>query len=587
MYGDESLPQMLLNSCERWRSKPALLSKVKGVFTPITYGDMENKVYEFARALLESGVKPNDRVAIIAENCAEWAIMDWAILSIGAISVPIFTTFMPDTISYILKDSEIKHVVAGDLKLAEKVENSAEEENITVVIIILNDSKQGCFSILRLLEESKNSQYTKQDWVEQIKKIAPDDLATIIYTSGTTGEPKGAMLTHRNFTFLCHTIINNLPVDNRDRFLSYLPLAHVYERMAGHFLPISCGAEIAYADSLRTVAQDMILAQPTILLTVPRFLDAVRLKMLTAAKESPSIKRWLFESALKQGKKRIQNRMQPSGFFGKILDKIVGAKVREKFGGRLRFMVSGGAALPYDLAEFFAAFGLNIVQGYGLTETAPVISVNHPDRNVPESVGEILSGIEIKIADDGEILMKGPSLMKGYLNKPEETAQAIDEHGWFHTGDLGKIEANRLWITGRKKDIIVMANGKNVGPEKIENLLRACEYIEEVMVIGDDMDLIAALIVPNFELLKHFCHQTGLDCSHWQLVAEYPQIRDLFKSEIDKINPQLPDYERVKRFIILSERWSVETGELTPSMKVRRKVVTEKYKELIDKIKAA
>jgi len=542
---------------------------------------MRERVYEFARGLVECDVKAGDAVAIMAENSVEWAMLDWAIMSLGAVTVPIYPTLLTDQIAYILRDSCAKMAIAGDKKLAEKLEKAANENRQPIFIVVVGDSGAGYYNLERLVKEGAKSKLTMQEWITRCMEIKPEDVATIIYTSGTTGEPKGAVLPHRAFTFLCESIRKNLPIDHRDRFLSFLPISHVYERMAGHFLPVSCGAEIAYAEALRTVAQDMILAKPTIVLTVPRFLDAVRHRILTAVEEGTKIKRWLFRKMLSNGRRRLANQLRPVGLFGSILDKLVASKVRERFGGRLRFMVSGGAALPPDLAEFYGAFGILVLQGYGLTETAPVISVNHPDRNRHDSVGEILEGLEVRIAEDGEILVRGPSVMLRYHNKPKETAEAIDEEGWFHTGDLGRMEGRRLWITGRKKDIIVMANGKNVSPERIENLLRSSPYIDEVMVIGDDMDYIAALIVPNFELLKHMCEGTGLGCAHWTEVVEYPQVLELYRGEVDKVNAQLPDYERVKRFRLIPERWSPETGELTPSLKVRRKVVREKYPNLI------
>lgn len=580
-----TLPQVFLESCEKWSSKPALLKKVRNEFVPIRYGELREKVYELARALSECDVKAGDVVAIMAENSAEWAMVDWAIMSLGAITVPIYPTLLYDQVAYILKDSCAKIAIAGDKKISEKLEKAANENHQPLFTVLISGAGEGYYDLDRLVKEGKDKDFTMQEWVARCKEIHPEDVATIIYTSGTTGEPKGAVLPHKAFTFLCESIRKNLPIDHKDRFLSFLPLSHVYERMAGHFLPISCGAEIAYAESLRTVAQDMILAKPTILLTVPRFLDAVRHRILTAVEEGTKIKQWLFREVLLRGKRRLANQLRPVGLFGGVLDKLVASKVRERFGGRLRFMVSGGAALPPDLAEFFGAFGILVLQGYGLTETAPVISVNHPERNRYDSVGEILEGLEVRIAGDGEILVRGPSVMLRYHNKPKETAEAIDEDGWFHTGDLGRLEGKRLWITGRKKDIIVMANGKNVSPERIENLLRSSPYVDEVMVIGDDMDYIAALIVPNFELLKHMCEGKGLGCAHWTEVVEYPQVLELYRAEVDKVNAQLPDYERVKRFRLVPEKWSPETGELTPSLKVKRKFVTEKYPQLIQELK--
>jgi long-chain acyl-CoA synthetase len=289
--------------------------------------------------------------------------------------------------------------------------------------------------------------------------------------------------------------------------------------------------------------------------------------------------------ALAQGKKRLENNGRPSGILGGLLDKLVGSKIREKFGGRLRFMVSGGAALPQDIAEFYGAFGIKILQGYGLTETAPVISLNHPDRNKPDSVGEVLEGLDVKIAEDGEIIMNGPTRLLRYHNKPEETAASIDEAGYFHTGDIGKLVGDRLWITDRKKDIIVLTNGKNVAPAAVEARLKASPYIEEAMVIGDGMDHIAALIIPCFDTLNHFAHQHEISTSHHHEMVTHPEIAAALKKEIEAANKGLADFEKVKDYRLLAATWTVETGELTPSLKVKRPVIREQYADIIAELR--
>lgn len=574
MTDSKSLPAAMLESCDRFSAKAALLHRVRGEFVPLTYGEFRNRVFEIASGLRAKGITVGDRVAIYAENSMKWALLDWAILSLGAVTVPIYPTLLEDQVAYMLKDSGAKLIFAGDSKLLSRAKDAIAHEELDTEALVIEGQAPNLDSIIDM---GKESGWTIEEWQKAAREIDPDSLATIIYTSGTTGEPKGVMLTHENFTFLCEAIRSTLPADHRDRFVSFLPLSHVYERMAGHFLPIYLGAEIAYSQSLRTLAQDIMDAKPTILLTVPRFTESVKSKISQAAHDAGGLKMRLFDVVVSRGKRRLMNNLQPVGFLGGLLDKLVCSKVRARLGGRIRFLVSGGAALPPEVAEFYGAFGILVLQGYGLTETAPVISLNHPDRNDYTSVGEVLPGIECKIADDGEILTRGKSLMKGYYNKPEQTAQAIDSEGWFHTGDLGRMQGRRLWVTGRKKDIIVMANGKNVGPERIENMLKSSDYIEEAMVIGDDMDYLAALVVPDFEFLRHHAEQEGLGIGHNEDLIARPAVRDLIKREIDEVNKRLPDYEKVKRFDIMAERWTQETGELTPSMKVKRRVIWEKY----------
>lgn len=577
----ESLPVMLLESADRWSSKTALLYKVRGKYQQVLYRDLLHRVHEVAAALLSAGVSPGDHVAIMSENCPEWAYVDWAVLSLGAVTVPLYPTLMPEQIGHILSDCGAKVVIVGDAKLSERVKEAADRRELKLVQIILHGESAGCLPLHRLISEGKDTTLTYETWREGCKLVNSEECATLIYTSGTTGEPKGAMIRHESFTFLCKAILANLPISQSDRFFSFLPLSHVYERMAGHFLPISCGAEIAYCESLRSMAADIIQSKPTVILAVPRFLESVKSRIESSVVESTWLKRKLFEMQRSRGKQRLNNKLRPCGFLCGLLDKLVASKVRDRFGGNLRFFVSGGAALPNEVAEFYGSFGLLILQGYGLTETAPVMSVNHPERNVYSSVGEVLPGVEVMISADREILMRGPSKMMGYYNRPQETSDMIDADGWLHTGDLGKLENNRLWVTGRKKEIIVMANGKNVSPTEVEAMLKRSPYIDEAMALGDDDDWISALIVPNFELLKHFCQAQGLSSAHQGDIVENRQVIALIKEQVDALNKELPDYERVKRWKLMPEPWSMETGEITPTMKLKRGPIAEKYAAII------
>lgn len=574
-----TLPKMLQASCERFGAKTAHLVRQGGSYQEISYAELQSRVVAIAGGLRSLGVEKGSVVAIFAESSSEWSVADWAITSLGAISVPIFPTLMPDTIRYILRDSGSRICFVGDARLLQKFEEAVCDELQVLPVLIEGEAT------LTWDKLSAESDLELSSWIELTDAVSPKDEAAIIYTSGTTGEPKGAVLTHEAFAYQCAMVRKNLPADHHDRFLSFLPMSHVYERMGGHYFPLSAGSEVAFAESLKTLASDILAAAPTIITVVPRFLENVRAKILSSVQSSPGLRRKLFFMALAQGKKRIESDGRPCGLLGGLLDSLVGKKIRARFGGRLRFMVSGGAALPQDLAEFYAAFGIKIIQGYGLTETAPVISLNHPDRNRPDSVGEVLEGLDVRIAPDGEIIMNGPTRLARYHNKPEETAAAIDSEGFFHTGDIGRMSGNRLWITDRKKDILVLSNGKNVAPAAIEGRLKSSQFIEEAMVIGDGMDHVAALIVPSFDALKHFAREHDIAASHAEDLIQNPDIAALLKKEIESANKELADFEKVKGYKLLAAQWTIDTGELTPSMKVKRPVIRERYAAEIEELR--
>lgn len=561
-----SLPQLFIESCHAHAERDCWLVREGATYRATTYSQAERRVASCAERLRSLGVQKGDRVAIMAENGIEWATLDWGILSLGAITVAIYPTLPAHEAGVILRDSGARFAFGGSEKLCTVLKQSGSESRVLPLC------GEGCVTAVEEGVDLRN-------WREQALQVSAEDIATIIYTSGTTGDPKGVVLTHRAFTFLCDAIVEQLPVFSSDRFCSFLPLSHVYERMAGHFLPISCGASIAYARSLKTLAEDIRIAEPTILLTVPRFLENVKSRIEAAA--GHGLRKRLFDMAVSLGRSRLENNLRPPGLLGLVLDRLVGAKVRGRLGGRVRFLVSGGAALPPELAEFYGAFGILILQGYGLTETAPVISVNHPDRSVYRSAGEVLEGIEVRIAEDGEILMRGPSLMEGYYNKPDATREAIDEEGWFHTGDIGYLEGRRLFITDRKKDIIVLLNGKNVSPAKIEGILKAQASIAECMVVGDGSDHVSALIIPRFEFFAAEAKEHGVSLSDRQALVASDFVQKRIREDVARANQSLPDFEKVKAFRLIPDEWTIEGGELTPSMKVKRRVVRERYADLI------
>jgi long-chain acyl-CoA synthetase len=578
-----------------WRSvvqhgeKPALLVKREKQYRPITYTELGRRVYAFARALHELGVRKGDRVAILAENCPEWAITDWATLCLGAITVPIYPTLTAPQVSEILRDSEPKVLVVSDKKQRRKACEAVEGTGLNPQMICIEpDSGSETPSFEQMLNQP--GALTESELRALVDASQPDDIITFIYTSGTTGEPKGAMLTHRNLISNIEAVLELIDWRPDDVFLSFLPLSHVFERMGGHFLPIYAGLTIAYAESLFTLANDMVEVKPTLMLGVPRFYASVMDRILASVRQMPPLRQKLFYRMLEVGKVYAQcwreGRSAPLGvrLQHAILDKLVAAKIRERVGGRLRYFVSGGAALPKEVAEFFHAFGILIIEGYGLTETSPVLTVNPPRAPRFGSVGKPIRGVEIKIAEDGEILAHGPNIMLGYYKKPEATAAAIDPDGWFHTGDVGHMDADGyLYITDRKKDIIVLANGKNVAPQPIENMLKQSELVQEAVVYGDGMSAPVALIVPNIDALRAFAKQAGIEADGDALL-NHDAIQKRFRQELERVNRELADFQRLKGFRLISKPFSIETGELTPTLKVKRRVVAEKYAHLLQEM---
>ena len=585
----DTLSKAFWRSVEQQGEKPALLVKREKQYCPITYTELGRRVYALARALHELGVRKGDRVSILAENCPEWAITDWATLCLGAITVPIYPTLTAPQVGEILRDSEPKALVVSDKKQRRKACEAVEGTGLNPQMICIEpDSSSETPNFEQMLNQPGT--LTESALRALVEASQPDDIVTFIYTSGTTGEPKGAMLTHHNLITNIEAVLELIDWRPDDVFLSFLPLSHVFERMGGHFLPIYAGLTIAYAESLFTLANDMVEVKPTLMLGVPRFYASVMDRILASVRQMPPLRQKLFYRMLEVGKVYAQcwreGRSAPLGvrLQHAVLDKLVAAKIRERVGGRLRYFVSGGAALPKEVAEFFHAFGILIIEGYGLTETSPVLTVNPPRAPRFGSVGKPIRGVEIKIAEDGEILARGPNIMLGYYKKPEATAAAIDPDGWFHTGDVGHIDADGyLYITDRKKDILVLANGKNVAPQPIENMLKQSELVQEAVVYGDGMSAPVALIVPNIDALRAFAKQEGIEADGDALL-NHDAVQKQFRQELERVNRELADFQRVKGFRLISKPFSIETGELTPTLKVKRRVVAEKYAHLLQEM---
>jgi long-chain acyl-CoA synthetase len=549
-----TLAQMLRKTAQAFPNREAFVVLGK---EPIrwTYREVMEKTGSYAGVLASYHLPRGSRVSIIADNSPEFALFDWACHCLGYVVTPIYTSLPADQTQYILRDSQASLVVCGSPEYAKK---AAGIEGLPILPLKGEDS----------LDSRGASTPAPSDLQAQIDAGNPEDPCTIIYTSGTTGDPKGAVMPNRAFVHVCITARGHINLTENDRFLNFLPMSHIYEQVAGQALPVSLGSAICFSKNLSALPNEMKEFQPTIMLAVPRFLENLRERILSAVEKDKPIKQKLFHAFLAQGLLHAQGKSAP--LYG-ILNKIVGEKVRARTGGHLRFFVSGGAALEPAVAEFYMAVGLNVLQGYGLTETSGGTFVNKVENNKYWTVGEPLA-MESQIAPDGEILIRGPGIMLGYYNRPEETRQAIDSEGWFHTGDIGEFEGKNLKITDRKKDIIVLANGKNVAPQMVENRLKTSPYIQEAVVIGDKMDSCVALIVPNFETVRK---QLGLPES--AILSENAEAKALIKKEIDTVNKTLASFETVKKHAILDQPFSIETGELTPTLKVKRKVVQQKF----------
>lgn len=559
----ESLGALFRRSVKLYGGKLAYRVPVGNEFKDYTYEQAWDVVFESAKALSAAGLRRGDRLVILGESCFEWAMTDWAAQTLGIVTVPIYPTLPPDQSQFIADDAGAQMAVCLDTRLAAKL------SGLTIHLLRPEKGEAG------LLDLAKDSTLTKEEWNQSIDETGWRDLATLIYTSGTTGRPKGVMLDHRNFVSLVENIRETIPITKDDTFLSFLPLSHVYERFAGHALPVGVGATVAYATSLASLAKDMMKVKPTIMLCVPRFLENVRARIVDAVQNDKPIKQKLFQLALKQGMVKQRGEFAP---LAGLLDRLVGAKIREKTGGNIRFFVSGGAALSPHVSEFYIAFGLNVLQGYGLTETTAATALNLPDDIHPATVGPPIRGCEIKIAPDGEILQRGDSVMSGYYNLPDDTRAAIDADGWFHTGDIGEVDpAGRIKITDRKKDILVLGNGKNVAPLPIENKLKESDLVEEAVVLGDGMEYCCALIIPNFERLANELEAKGISEKDTHRLVEMDEVKAIYKEEVTKANKQLADFEKVKKHVLVGKSFSVDDGELTPSLKVRRRVVKDKY----------
>ena len=568
--------------------------KKDGEWHEITVKEFETRVRHFSMALRAHGIKAGDRVAILSENRPEWTIADIAILCAHAVTVPIYSTLIGHQIEYILRDSGTVGIVVSDQEQLEKIRGVRGDLPSLRHVIICDGDPGEDLSFDALVEEGRQIEESqgREKFDQLLKSPKPDDLATIVYTSGTTGDPKGAMLTHGNLTSNVVAAGELLPMREGDIALCILPLTHILERMVD-FVLLNRGCGIAYNDDLTNVAQSLQEIRPHFFAAVPRLYEKMQARILDTVAEAPKVRQMIFDWAIGVGKKRLPYVVEdredemPGTLKLKsaLAKKLVFGKIVDRLGGRVRFMISGGAPLSAELAAFFVGAGLQIYEGYGLTETSPVIAVNYPGHRRLGTVGPVIPKVEVHIAEDGEILTRGPHVMKGYWNKPEATAEAIDEDGWFHTGDIGHIDEDGfLKITDRKKDIIVNAYGKNIAPQPLEGMLKTSPWIGTPVIIGDRRKFLSALIVPNFERLEGEGRKLGWSWESFEDLLEKPEVKKIFEEEMERFNASVDRQERIRKFALVPEDFTVEAGEITPSMKVKRRVVEEKYRNRIDEM---
>jgi long-chain acyl-CoA synthetase len=541
----------------------------------------------------------------MAENRLEWVIGDFACACAGFVDVPVFPILTPKQVEYIFNNAEVKAVICSNaLQLGKLMKIAADVPTLQHIVVMQEDAiekvsgaaDKGVILFRRMIEEGRKLAKAVPGQLENLAKaVKPEDLLTLIYTSGTTGNPKGVMLTHRNFSSNVTAAGEAFPIGDDDVVLSYLPLCHAYERTAGYYTCFAAGATIAFADSIETVSENLTEVRPTVMTSVPRLFERIKNRVEKAAMAEPENKRKIFQWAIGVGVKRVRRR-QAGKSVGPILaaenalaDRLVFAKIRKRTGGRMRLFVSGGAALPNDIGEFFMAIGLRVIEGYGLTEASPIIAANPFERQKLGTVGKPLTNVEVRIAEDGEILARAPSVMRGYYQDPAATAEAIDEQGWLHTGDIGEIDRDGyLKITDRKKHLFISSGGKNIAPGPIENAISSSRFIDQIMLIGDKRPFVTALIVPDFDVLKEVAEMQGMKVPNLKDPAARAAFLDLesvelaVEADIKRLQRDLSPFERVRRFELLAEPFTVENGMMTPTLKVKRKVVEERYGDLIE-----
>lgn len=588
--GDETIGGMVKARVDKYGDRVMMKVRRGGAWKEFSWNEFYENARNLGLAMITMGIEPGDRVAIFSPNSPEWQMVDVATLSIGAADVPLYATITPKQAEYIISDSGSKIIFVGTADHIKRVlevrDNLPQLKKIITMdnttsdhpdVITLDD-------MLKLGEKNPNP----EAFDSRLEGVKADDLCSIVYTSGTTGNPKGVMLLHSNFMSNVSTVSTLIEIKDTHIVLSFLPLSHVLERMSGYYGGVYHGCTIAHAGSMDTLVDDIGEIKPHWMVSVPRLYEKINAGVLSNIEAESSLKQKIFHWAVGVGRQvselEVAHQEVPGGLGlkHKIANKLVFSKIFERMGGRLHFFVSGGAPLAKEIAEFFHAMGILILEGYGLTETSPVLTCNTPDSVRFGSVGKVIPGVEVKIAEDGEILARGPNVMKGYWNRPAETEEALSG-GWFHTGDIGHFDKDGfLYITDRKKDLIVTAGGKNIAPQNIENALKMSRYIEQVAVIGDKRKFISALIVPEFADLEKWAAGQGIPVENRDQFLKDERVQKLFGDEIDAQLAEFDRHERVQKFVLLSQEMTEDAGLMTPTLKVRRKEVNQAFHDQIE-----
>lgn len=593
-----TLNELFNYAVDRYRESEFLRFKVSGEWRSLTFGEVARRVRELALGLHALGLRPGDRIAIWSENRPEWNICDLASLAIGAVDVPIYATQTRSQVEYIMADSAARAVFVSRSFVEDALATKSRLPELEFVIsldTIDETTVQPLVAIQNLVDQGRTVYGERPDLYENMWQGATcDDLATILYTSGSTGDPKGVMLTHRNLTANALNSSKWLELGNRRELaLTYLPFTHVFER-AVWYLYAHTGATVAYAEGVDTVAKNLLEVRPTAMTSVPRMFEKIYARIIERGLAAGFPKRQIFLWALDTGRSWAEKKDRGDrigrvlSLEHKIADRLVFKKWREAVGGNIRIFISGGAPLAPEIAYLFLAAGLPILQGYGLTETSPSVSCNTETRNRIGTVGPIIDGVEVRIAADGEILVKGDTVMKGYYNRPEENADAFTSDNWFCTGDIGHLDEDGfLVITDRKKDLIKTSGGKYIAPQRVESLIKSSRFVSQVVVVGNARKFAAALIVPNMELLRSYAEMKGIQHNDPAALLDNSQIYNLFERQIEKYTAELARFEKVKRFALLEEELTTESGDLTPTLKPRRSVIEKKYAAVIDRLYGA